>query len=42
MQMHQAGRPLSEIRAAIEAHYKIKYRFMTPTPHPPRGTANTP
>ena len=41
MQMHQAGRPLAEIRAAIEATYKTKYRFMTPTPHPPHG-ANTP
>lgn len=40
--MYQAGRALPEIRAAIEAKYKTKYRFMTPTPHPPRGTANTP
>ena len=42
MEMHGAGRPLPEIRAAIEANYKSKYRFMTPTPHPPRGSSFRP
>ena len=42
MQMHSAGKPLHEIRAAIEANYKPKYRFITPTPHPPGGPPSRP
>jgi hypothetical protein len=42
MQMHSAGKPLAEIRSTIEATYKMQYRFITPTPHPPPGTSNRP
>ena len=42
MQMHNAGRSLGEIRSAIEGNYKTKYRFITPTPHPPHGSSNHP
>jgi hypothetical protein len=42
MVMHKAGKPLDEIRSTIEETYRTKYRFMTPTPHPPHRSSNQP
>ena len=39
MQMHTAGMSLPNIRAKIEQNYTSKYRFITPTPHPPHAPA---
>jgi hypothetical protein len=36
MQMHGAGTPLAEIRAAIERTYAPHYPSMTPAPVPPK------
>jgi hypothetical protein len=40
MRLHNGGYSLKEIRARIEQNYKSKYRFMTPTPHPPHLPAS--
>jgi hypothetical protein len=32
MQMYNSGKPLVDIRAAIEAKYRPTSQFMTPTP----------
>ena len=40
MQMHKAGLSLVNIREKIEQNYKSKYRFITPTPHPPHAPAS--
>lgn len=37
MQMHGEGKSLTEIRTRIEEAYRPKYKFITPTPHPPRA-----
>jgi hypothetical protein len=42
MLMHKAGKPLGDIRSTIEETYRTKYRFITPTPHPPHGSPNQP
>jgi hypothetical protein len=39
MLMDAAGRPVSEIRAAIERKYASRYPSMTPTPTPARAPA---
>jgi hypothetical protein len=35
MQMHNAGKSVREIRAAIEATYRPQFGTMTPTSPPP-------
>lgn len=39
MKLFNGGYSLKDIRARIEQDYKSKYRFITPTPHPPHTPA---
>ena len=42
MTLHNGGKSAADIRAAIDATYSKRYRFITPTPHPPHGSAPHP
>jgi hypothetical protein len=42
MTLHNAGKSAAEIRDTIDATYLKRYRFSTPTPHPPHGSPPLP